>query len=127
MDFTEVTDAGLAHLKGMVNLENLHLGNAQMTDAGLAEIEGLTNLRFLSLDHTWVTDAGLVHLQGMAKLRQLTLAGTPVTAAGAASLRQALPRLGISPSRLPRAGSAEPEESAWRRPPPPGWSAPGIH
>ncbi len=36
---TRVTDAGLAHLKGLRNLLDLSVGNTQVTDAGVAELK----------------------------------------------------------------------------------------
>ena len=35
---TQVTDAGLVHLKGLTGLQELWLGDTQVTDAGLAEL-----------------------------------------------------------------------------------------
>ena len=60
---TKVTDAGLVHLKGMMNLQMLHLYNTKVTDAGLVHLKGLTKLQFLTLDRTKVTDAGVKKLQ----------------------------------------------------------------
>ena len=43
---TQVTDAGLEHLKGMTNLRYLHLGDTQVTDAGVNELKkALPNCR----------------------------------------------------------------------------------
>lgn len=39
LDGTQVTDAGLVHLKGLTNLEYLYLRKTQVTDAGIAELE----------------------------------------------------------------------------------------
>ena len=36
---TEVTDAGLAHLKGMTGLEGLGLRGTQVTDAGVEKLQ----------------------------------------------------------------------------------------
>ena len=46
-----MTDAGLAHLKGLTNLE-LDLSGTQVTDAGLSHLKGLTNLSDLDLADT---------------------------------------------------------------------------
>jgi internalin A len=49
---TPVTDAGLAHLRELTNLQTLGLNGTQVTDAGLANLRGLTNLSELSLNGT---------------------------------------------------------------------------
>ena len=77
----KVTDAGLAHLKGLANLTGLDLTGTKVTDAGLEHLKGLTNLRVLGLLNTQTGDSGLVHLKNLANLRLLTL-GTKVTDAG---------------------------------------------
>src|SRR5262249_31293632 len=61
----KVTDAGLADLKAMRQLQTLRLGRTPVTDAGLAHLKGMQHLRELTLFNTEVTDAGLVHLKGM--------------------------------------------------------------
>ena len=93
---SRVTDAGLVHLKGLTNLEKMHLWDTAITDAGLVHLKGLTNLAHLSLTTTKVTDAGLVHLKGLTKLGWLDLADTKVTDAGVKKLQQALPNCKIT-------------------------------
>ena len=60
---TRITDAGLVHLKGLTNLQDLKLGGTKITDAGLVHLKGLTNLQELHLSDTQVTDAGLAAMQ----------------------------------------------------------------
>ena len=86
------TDADVALLAGLTELEGLFLENTQVTDAGLAHVAGLTTLEWLYLDDTQVTDAGLVHLAGLAKLQLLNLHNTQVTDAGLVHLA-GLPQL----------------------------------
>ncbi len=76
---SNVTDAGLAHLKDMATLESLNLFRTGISDAGLVHLQGLTGLRLLVLNETAVTDAGLEHLKGLAALQSLDLEGTAVT------------------------------------------------
>jgi hypothetical protein len=78
---TKITDAGLAHLAGMPRLETLKLRYTQITDAGLACLV-MAQLHALDLSNTNITDAGLTHLARMPQLRQLDLLGTRVTGAG---------------------------------------------
>ena len=42
--FTDITDAGLVHLKGLSKLETLNLMSTEITDAGLVHLKGLSNL-----------------------------------------------------------------------------------
>jgi Leucine-rich repeat (LRR) protein len=60
---TRVTDVGLAHLRGLVNLQSLDLGNTRITDKGLQMLRGLTNLRRLGLSNTKTTNQGMQDLQ----------------------------------------------------------------
>jgi hypothetical protein len=52
LDLTEVTDAGLEHLKGLTALQELSLWRTPVTDAGLQHLKGLTGLRVLCLCDT---------------------------------------------------------------------------
>ena len=87
LSHTEVTDAGLVHLKGLPKLGYLGLSHTQVTDAGLVHLKGLTKLGRLRLDNTQITDAGLAHLKGLTNLFHLHLADTPITDAGLESLK----------------------------------------
>ena len=80
------TDAGVAQLAGLANLEALDLSASQTTDAGLAQLANLTKMRELNLAETKITDAGLAHLEGMADLRTLNLHGTATTDKGLTTL-----------------------------------------
>jgi hypothetical protein len=40
---TDVTDAGLVHLKGMTSLRTLWLYKVEVTDAGLVHLKGMTS------------------------------------------------------------------------------------
>jgi Leucine-rich repeat (LRR) protein len=82
-----VTDADLAHLADLTNLEGLYLNNTKITDAGLVHVGRLTNLKFLGLHTTFVADAGLAHLAGLTKLEELDLSYTQITDAGLVHLR----------------------------------------
>jgi hypothetical protein len=58
LDYTTVTDKGLAKLKPLANLEELRLDSAGVTDAGAEELKGFSHLKLLNLYHTLVTEPG---------------------------------------------------------------------
>ncbi len=82
----KITDAGLAHIKGLTQLELLYLKGSQVTDQGLALLAGLASLEKLDLSGTKVTSAGLVHLKGLTSLKLLRLARTGVRDEGLENL-----------------------------------------
>ena len=58
-----MTDAGLAHLKELMQLRRLHLKNSQVSDVGLGHLAALTRLELLTVSRQKVTDAGVLQLQ----------------------------------------------------------------
>jgi beta-lactamase regulating signal transducer with metallopeptidase domain/Leucine-rich repeat (LRR) protein len=91
LQYTHVTDKGLAHLKGLAGLKWLVLP-PDTTDVGLAELQGLASLEELSISDTKVTDDGLVHLKGLTGLKSLGVSGRNMTGRGLKYLRN-MPRL----------------------------------
>ena len=89
-DCDKLTDAGLAHLKGLTKLERLNISWCDnITGAGLVHLKGLTKLERLDIGWCYkLTDAGLVHLKGLTTLEWLDLAGgAKITDAGLAHLK----------------------------------------
>ncbi|HEY1066558.1 MAG TPA: hypothetical protein VGE52_10630, partial [Pirellulales bacterium] len=68
---TTITDAGLAELTGLVNLERLELWHTSVTDAGLASLVKLPKLKTLVLEDIRITDAGLKTLAKLPALETL--------------------------------------------------------
>jgi hypothetical protein len=79
----------------MTEMFELGLEGTNITDAGLAHLKGMHKLRLLWLSQTRITDAGLKHLHGLAGLRIVRVPGTKVTDAGVAALKTALPECRI--------------------------------
>ena len=72
----DITNQQLAEkVKALSNLEVLRLSFTQVTDAGLIHLKGLKKLKSIDLSGTQVTDVTLVHLRRLKKLEQLD-AGT---------------------------------------------------
>jgi hypothetical protein len=62
-----------------------------ITDEGLVHVQGLVELETLNLFDTQVTDAGLAQLAGLKRLQKVFVFNTKVTAGGAAALQKAIP------------------------------------
>ena len=93
---TQITAAGLGHIKGNKNLTKLSLANTSIDDAALKQIKGLTNLMSLNLYNTKVTDAGLASLKDMKFLRKVYAWQSGVTEQGAAELKKTLPNVDVN-------------------------------
>lgn len=73
---TEISDAGLANLRGLVNLKALYVSDCRATDDGFLSLSPLANLEILVLGSPDVTDRGLAVVAGMGKLKWLSVGGT---------------------------------------------------
>jgi hypothetical protein len=83
----EVTDAGLAHLKDLVHIQNLALHGTKVTDAGLENLAAMTKMKHLDLVFTRVRGPGLCYLVRMTDLKYLSLQGAPVEDEGLVHLK----------------------------------------
>lgn len=83
---TQVTDAGLAHLKSMNRLGELDLCDTGITDAGLVHLKDLPALECVNLTRTKVTDQGVKHLATRKKMYMLILNQTNITDAAMADV-----------------------------------------
>lgn len=112
IDEAQVTDAGLAHVKGAKELVELVAAGLPITDAGMKVLQnfsalkrlnlsscrritaggmqnlaGLRNLEELNLQDTTIADQGLAHLSKLVRLKSLNLEGIRVGDAGVAHLK----------------------------------------
>ena len=104
---TSVTSAGLAKLKGSVDLQLLDLkGSEKIGDDGLAKIAHLAGLRTLSLNGTAVTDAGMANVGRLTGLEVLDLDKTAVGDAGLAKFKSlvVLNELGLNGTKVTDVG-----------------------
>lgn len=87
-----VTDEGVAHLRGLSNLEQLKLWKSPLGDAGIEALAGLTNLRLFNVPDAQFTDQALNLLAQLPQLELLRIGSPNITDAGIDSL-QAMPNL----------------------------------
>ncbi len=87
-----MTDAGLANLEPLTNLDSLDLGQLQITDAGLEHLRGLERLSDLCLRGSRrVGDFAIPRLLRFSRLQSIDLSDTHVSAKGLALLKASLP------------------------------------
>jgi Ring finger domain/Leucine Rich repeat len=91
--FTHVTGTGLGALANLHSLAMLALHDNLLTDEGLSNLPTLPRLTYLALGNTQVTDEGLAHLPNLPMLTFLALDNTQVTAEGRASIRARMPNV----------------------------------
>ena len=77
-----LTDAGLAHLAGLAQMECLSLFACPVTDVGLLHLRGMTRLAVLNLEETHVAGTGLECLRGQPTLADLNLTRSRANDAG---------------------------------------------
>jgi hypothetical protein len=74
MDPRQTTDATLAPLTKLPDLEHLILNRCAVTDDGMAHVAKMPKLKEISLTDCPITDAGLSSLSGLVHLEKLNLA-----------------------------------------------------
>lgn len=79
---TKVTDTTLEHLANVTTLESIDVGFAQITDVGLDRLTPLVNLKELVVGGNKLTDMGLQALRQLPSLTHLSLGGSQRTDSG---------------------------------------------
>lgn len=79
LSYTEVTDAGIAHLTKLPALKFLDLNATELSDDALKEIAQITSLDHLRLNYGRFTDKGVQMLSSLKNLVTLEMARTRVT------------------------------------------------
>jgi Leucine-rich repeat (LRR) protein len=90
---TKITDTTLEHLANVTTLESLDVGFAQITDVGLDRLTPLLNLKELTISGNKLTDVGLQALRQLSGLTSLSLGGSQRTDSGLWSI--SLTELGL--------------------------------
>ena len=90
VDHSKMTDASLAVIGELKNLEGLRLGGAGLSDRGLGYLAGLTQLKELSFYEgaEQFTDAGLDSVRNMKDLERLVLIGANISDKAMGKLRE---------------------------------------
>lgn len=79
---TAVTSAGLAHLKGLKELEVLNVCLTAVSDDGFEHLARLVRMKRMVVCSSKVTGSGFKHLAGMTQLESINLHSSPASDAG---------------------------------------------
>ena len=104
----QITDEGMAAVKGWKRLKRLNLRGTKITDTTLEHLAGVATLESLDVGYAQITDVGLDHLSALRNLKELTIGGNKLTDAGLQALRQ-LPSL----SSLSLGGEQRTDSGLW--------------
>jgi gluconolactonase len=105
---TAVTSDGLAHLRGLTDLEVLNVCLTAADDRGLEYLAGMTKMRRMVVCSSKVTGSGFRHLAGMTQLESINLHSSPASDAGLEAIGKltSLRRLEIVHTNVTDAGLA---------------------
>jgi Leucine Rich repeat len=92
----QITDAGLKHLAGWTDLQELTLEGTHITNEGLKHLAGMKKLQRLILSDTKVTDDGMEHLTKLTALKDVQIFNTKVTETGVGVLKRWKPDIRVS-------------------------------
>ena len=77
-DCNQISSEGVVHLKGLTKLRNLSLWGPGITDKAMSSLSGMTNMAAISFRKCSLTDSGFAALSGMTKLKEFDIFQTPV-------------------------------------------------
>ena len=84
----QITDEGMAALKGWRRLKRINLRGTKVTDTTLEHLAAVASLEALDVGYAQITDVGLDRLTPLLNLRELTIGGNKLTDTGLQGLRQ---------------------------------------
>ncbi|MGH9852073.1 MAG: leucine-rich repeat domain-containing protein [Blastocatellia bacterium] len=104
----QITDEGMAAVKGWKRLKRLNLRGTKITDTTLEHLSKVTTLESLDVGFAQITDVGLDRLAPLQNLKELVISGNKLTDTGLQALRQ-LPSL----TSLSLGGSQRTDSGLW--------------
>ncbi len=84
----QVTDEGMAAVKGWKHLKRVNLRGSKITDTTLEHLSGIETIEAVDAGFAQVTDVGIDHLIALPNLKELMLGGNKLTDMGLSALRQ---------------------------------------
>jgi internalin A len=100
LGFTKFSDAGLAPLGKLANLQELRInGSTKVTDAGVVHLAGLSKLEKLDLGRTGISSGCVTTLGKLPALKELEVVGSRFGPDGIAQLRKLNPKVKVTLQR----------------------------
>jgi internalin A len=84
----QITDEGLAAVKGWKKLKRINLRGTKVTDTTLEHLSHVKTLEAIDVGFAQITDVGLDHLASLTSLKELVIGGNKLTDTGLQALRQ---------------------------------------
>ncbi len=104
----QITDEGMAAVKGWKKLRRINLRGTKVTDTTLEHLANVTTLEAIDVGFAQITDVGLDRLTPLVNLKELVIGGNKLTDIGLQALRQ-LPSL----THLSLGGSQRTDSGLW--------------
>lgn len=104
----QITDEGMAAVKGWKKLKRINLRGTKVTDTTLEHLANVTTLESIDAGFAQITDVGLDRLTPLVNLKELVIGGNKLTDVGLQALRQ-LPGL----THLSLGGSQRTDSGLW--------------
>jgi len=104
----QITDEGMAAVKGWKKLKRINLRGTKVTDTTLEHLANVTTLESIDVGFAQITDVGLDRLAPLVNLKELVISGNKLTDNGLQALRQ-FPRL----THLSLGGSQRTDSGLW--------------
>lgn len=84
----QITDEGMAAVKGWKKLKRINLRGTKVTDTTLEHLANVTTLEAIDVGFAQITDVGLDRLAPLVNLKELVISGNKLTDNGLQALRQ---------------------------------------
>jgi hypothetical protein len=84
----QITDEGMAAVKGWKKLKRVNLRGTKVTDTTLEHLSHVATLEAIDVGFAQITDVGLDHLASLPNLKELVIGGNKLTDTGLQALRQ---------------------------------------
>lgn len=108
-DASRLTDRSMAIIGTLAHLRELNLNKPAITNAGMAHLKNLKELQKLYIFEARIYDSGVAYIKDMDQLEELDLTGSGITSAAATTFKtlDKLSLLAVGKTKFGDAGAAQ--------------------